>query len=266
MDITIDELLKGKATKIKGKEYLSTEAYVTPFLERMSKFTNDFRVQVKLPNQLTLTSDNDVKLEDQTFNRVWVQGILPDDLNFPNHKESISLLYALDTRKPIVKIFRSGVNMACLNLCVFNPSYINIQMLEPESAINFKCVRSLMEETSDIAAWLKKLENIEVPYNEQLIDENLGLWVRNTLDNSYDNGYGKVKLSTSTAVDAFKLLYKDDKSPYYVAPGHSTDMFNVYNAFTELISNDGPSNNKQGGDIVNKAEKTLMLKNILQLA
>ena len=86
MDITIDELLKGQAPKIKGKEYLSTEAYVTPFLERMSKFTNDFRVQVKLPNQLTLTSDNDVKLEDQTFNRVWVQGILQDDLNFTNNK------------------------------------------------------------------------------------------------------------------------------------------------------------------------------------
>lgn len=265
MELTIDELLRGKGTIIKNKEYLSTEAYVTPFLERMSKFTNDFRVQVKLPDQVTLTKDNDVKLEDQTYNRVWIQGILPDELNYPNHRESISLLYALDTRKPVVKIFRSGVNMACLNLCVFNPSFINIQALEPESAINFKCLKPLMEETSDIAVWLRKLEETEIPYNEELINENLGQWVRNTIDNSYDNGYGKVKLATSTAIDAYKLLYKKEDSPYYVKPGEITNMFNVYNSFTELISNDGTKENKQGGDIVNKAEKTLMLRDILQL-
>lgn len=265
MEITIDELLKGKGTIIKNKEYLSTEAYVTPFLERMSQFTNDFRVQVKLPDQVTLTKDQDMKLEDQTYNRVWVQAILPEDLNYPNHKESISLLYALDTRKPVVKIFRSGINMACLNLCVFNPSFINIQALEPEANINFKCIKPLMEETSDVVSWLRRLEETEVPYNEELINENLGLWVRNTIDKSYDNGYGKVKLATSTAIDAYKLLYKKDDSPYYVKEGDPTNMFNVYNAFTELISNDGTKENRQGGDIVNKAEKTLMLKEILQL-
>ena len=243
MEITLDELLRGKGTIIKNKEYLSTEAYVTPFLERISTFTNDFRVQVKLPDQVTLTKDNDIKLEDQTYNRVWIQGILPDELSYPNHKESISLLYALDTRKTVVKIFRSGVNMACLNLCVFDPSFLNIQALEPESAINFKCIKPLMEETSDIAVWLRKLEDTEVPYNEELINENLGQWIRNTIDNSY----------------------KKEDSPYYVKPGEITNMFNVYNAFTELISNDGTKENKQGGDIVNKAEKTLMLRDILQI-
>ena len=32
MEITIDELLKGKATKIKEKAFYQTEAYVTPLL------------------------------------------------------------------------------------------------------------------------------------------------------------------------------------------------------------------------------------------
>ena len=57
MEITIDELLKGKATRIKKNEYLKTEAYVTPFLDKMSKLTNDFRIQVKLPDQVTKTKD-----------------------------------------------------------------------------------------------------------------------------------------------------------------------------------------------------------------
>ena len=121
-----------------------------------------------------------------------------------------------------------------------------------------------MEQTSDIKVWLDRLTNTEVPYNEELINENLGLWVRNSLNNSFDTGYGKVKLATSTAIDAYKLLYEKKDSPYYVKPGEVTNMFNVYNAFTELISNDGP---KDGGakDILNKCEKTLLLKDILTL-
>lgn len=264
MELTIDELLRGKGTLIKGKEYLSTEAYVTPFLERMSKFTTDFRVQAKLPDQISITKKEDLNLEDTVFNRVWVQAVLPDEYAFDNHKEVIGMVYGLDTRKPVAKIYRGALNMACLNLCVFNPSFLNVQEIEPERAINFKSLQSLMEQTSDIKMWLDQLNNTEVPYNEELINENLGLWVRNALNNSYDTGYGKVKLATSTAIDAYKLLYEKKESPYFVKEGETTNMFNVYNAFTELITNDGT---KDGGakDILNKCEKTLLLKDILTL-
>jgi hypothetical protein len=265
MELTIDELLRGKGTQIKGKEYLPTAAYVEPFLERLSPYTNDFRVQVKLPDQITLTENGGVNMEDITFNRVWVQAIMPDELNYENHRDSVSLLYALDTRKPVVKIFKSGVNMACLNMCIFNPSYINLQSLEPEAPINFKCVKPLMEEVSDTAMWMHKLEETEVPYNYELINENLGMWIRNSIKNTYDSGYGKVKLATSTPIDAYKLLYEKKDSPYYVEEGASTNMFNVYNAFTELVTNDGTKEDKRGGDLCCKAEKTLMIKDILQL-
>ena len=60
MEVTLDELLRGKATIIKNKEYFSTEQYITPFLERMSKFTNDFKIQVKLPDQYTLTKEGNM--------------------------------------------------------------------------------------------------------------------------------------------------------------------------------------------------------------
>ena len=55
MDITIDELLKGKPTVIKGKNYFGTAAYVEPFLERLHNLTDDFRVHVQLPDQITKT-------------------------------------------------------------------------------------------------------------------------------------------------------------------------------------------------------------------
>ncbi len=260
MEIDLGTLLQGKATIIKGKEYFSTEAYVTPFLERMSKFTNDFRIQAKLPDQISITKEEDLNLEDTVFNRVWIQAVMPEEYSFDNHTEVISMVYGLDTRKPVAKIYRGALNMACLNLCVFNPSFINVQEIEPEKPINFKCIQPLMEQTSDIKTWLDKLSETEVPYNEDLINENLGSWIRKTLLSSYDTGYGKVKLATSTAIDAYKLLYEKGDSPYFVKPGQSTTMFNIYNAFTELISNTDTR------DIINKAEKTLLLRNILSLS
>lgn len=264
MILTVDELLKGKATIIKGKEYLSTEGYVTPFLERMSKFTNDFRVQASLPDQISVTKKEDVNFEDTVFNRVWVQAVLPDEFCFDNHREVIGMVYGLDTRKPVFKIYRGALNMACLNLCVFNPSFLNIQEIEPERSINFRPLNTLLEETNNIKIWLDKLTETEVPYNEQAINENLGLWVRNSINSSYDTGYGKVKLAASIPIDAYKLMYEKPDSPYYVQPGGTTNMFNVYNAFTELITNDG-TKEKGAKDILNKCEKTLLLKDILSL-
>lgn len=258
MEITIDELLAGKGTRIKNNEYFPTAGYVEPFLERMSKFTNDFRVQVKLPDQITLTNEGNINKDDVTYNRVWIQAVLPDEYCFENHQEVIGMVYGLDVRKPIYKIYKGGLNMACTNLCIFNPDFLDIQEIEPETAVNFRSLERLMEQTDDMRVRLNNMFNMEIPYIETDIDQMLGKWVRNTIDQSYDRGFGKVKLATSTAIDAYKLLYCKKDSPYYVEPGQSTNMFNVYNAFTQLITDDDR-------DIVNKAEKTLLLQNILEI-
>jgi hypothetical protein len=258
MEITIDELLAGKGTRIKDNEYFPTRGYVEPFLERMSKFTNDFRVQVKLPDQITLTNEGNINKDDVTYNRVWIQAVLPDEYCFENHQEVVGMVYGLDVRKPIYKIYKGGLNMACTNLCIFNPDFLDIQEIEPETAVNFRSLERLMEQTDDMRVRLNNMFNYEIPYIETDIDQMLGKWVRNTIDQSYDKGFGKVKLATSTAIDAYKLLYCKKDSPYYVEPGQTTNMFNVYNAFTQLITDDDR-------DIVNKAEKTILLQNILEI-
>ena len=42
MEITLSRLLEGKPTIIKGKEYLATKEYVSPFIDEMSKYTDKF--------------------------------------------------------------------------------------------------------------------------------------------------------------------------------------------------------------------------------
>lgn len=166
------------------------------------------------------------------------------------------MVYGLDVRKPIVKFYVGGLNRACCNLCVFSPSFLDVKELEPEKAIDYRVVDRLMSQTDNVKAILEKLSNTEVEYNEAVINENLGDWIRKTLNNSFTNNLSKVKLATSSAIDAYKLLYEKEDSPYFVPKDTTTDMFNIYNAWTQVIRNDTR-------DIINKCEKTLLVGNIL---
>lgn len=254
MEITIDQALQGLRTNIKGKEYFKTSNYIEPFLERMSKFTNDFRIQAKLPDQITYTENGDINFENITYNRVWVEAILPDEYAMEGHKQSVSLLYALDTRKPIYKIFKNTVRMACLNMCVFNPEHLLVQELEPESAMNYNFATAVMEMTDYTKAKLEMLANTFIKRNE--LTDYLGKWVDNSINYYHNNGFGKVKLAESLAIDAYKDLVINPKSEYYTAEGDIC-MFDAYNSFTNLISND------KGKDIVNKFEKSYLVSQIL---
>ena len=253
MEITINELLQGKATRIKNNSYFPTKNYVEPFIDRVSKITDKFIIKVETPKQITTTGEN----EDLTYNRVWIQGVLPDEYNIDNHEEVIGMVMGLDVRKPIAKFYRGGVNRACCNLCVFNPTFLECQEIYPESALDYKPVDSLINKSSELKQWLNNLYKVSFEREEHNIDESLGRWIRRCLEIPFNNGYGKVKLAVSTAVDAYKLLFTDRDSPYFVPEEENTTMFNIYNAFTDIISND---NDK---DIMNKAEKCLLLKEIL---
>ena len=227
-----------------------------PFIQRMAEYTDDFRIQAIPAGQISLTPSGEMNMEDMVYNRMWIQAVMPDAAGYDNHDRVIGMVYGLDTRKPVVKFYVGGLNRACTNLCIFSPSFLHIQELEPQIAINFKPIEYLLKQTDDVKATLERFANTEIPYDQQIINENLGQWIRNTMSKQFNNNFGKVKVATSTAIDAFKLLYEDKDSPYYVNPGNSTDLFNVYNAFTQCVTDDKR-------DIINKAEKTLLISNII---
>ena len=255
--LTLDDLYKGKPTRIKDKEYFPTGEYIDPFIQYMSKFTDDFRVSAKLPKQITQTVQDKMGFDDITYNRVWIQAVMPEEYMFDNHSEVIGFLYGLDIRKPVCKIYRGGLNMACTNLCVFSPEFINIQELEPNKVLDYNPIHNLMEQTSDLKKWISTLKEMQWERTTPLIEKNLGKWTRNTIEQSCNLGFGKVKLGTSDVVDAYKHLFMDKTNAYYIPENKDVDMFTVYNAFTDLISND------EEKDIINKAEKTLLLRSIL---
>ena len=64
----------------------------------------------------------------------------------------------------------------------------------------------------------------------------------------YDNSCQKVKLSETLPIKVYKDVYLDQSSQYYMNNQEST-YFNIYNAFTDIITNDGDK------DLINKYEK-----------
>ena len=255
MELTIEQLLQGKATKIKEKEFFTTKAYVEPFFERMSKYTEEFIINVKPADQISLTPSGEVNFDDIVYNRVWVQAVLPDEYAYENHKRVMSMLYALDTRKPVVKMYTGALNMACLNLCVFNPDALNVAELEPITAINYSPINLLMGMNDTIKSTLEKLD--KMIFNRNEIYEDLGLWIDRCITSKFNSGFGTVKIAESAPVNVYKDLFYNEDSNYYTQ-GEEVDGFTVYNAFTDLITQDKK-------DLVNKFEKTLLIKEIMDI-
>ena len=255
MELTVEQLLQGKATKIKEKEFFTTKAYVEPFFDRMSKYTEEFIINVKPADQISLTPSGEVNFDAIVYNRVWVQAVLPDEYAYENHKRVMSMLYALDTRKPVVKMYTGALNMACLNLCVFNPDALNVAELEPITAINYSPINLLMGMNDTIKSTLEKLD--KMTFNRNEIYEDLGLWIDRCITSKFNSGFGTVKIAESAPVNVYKDLFYNEDSNYYTK-GEEVDGFTVYNAFTDLITQDKK-------DLVNKFEKTLLIKEIMDI-
>ena len=253
MEIGTAELLKGKSTIIKNKEFYPTKYYVEPFLEKMSKFTDDFRIQVKLPDQMTLNKDN----TDITYNRVWIQAVLPEKYCIDSHDEVYGFLYGIDVKKPVVKLYRGYLNRACTNLSVFNPSWMNVQELIPGEPININPLTQLMESQNEFEITLNKLKDETISRNDRKM--YLGNWVDHALRENEDYGFGKVKIATSTPIDAYKKLFIDSDSQYFIPEGIDPTLFDVYNSFTQVVT-DGAKK-----DLLNSFEKTIIIGRLLKV-
>lgn len=252
MDITIEEVLRGKPCLIKNKEFLPTKHYVEPFLNKMSSITNEFIVKVKLPDQMTLTPTS----TDITYNRVWIQAVLPEKYTIDSHDEVIGMVYGIDVKTPVVKLYRGHLNRACTNLTVFEPQWLNTQELIPGDPINFNPLKELLEKENTFKIMLEKLKSQHISREER--KQQLGNWVDFCIREYINLGSGKVKLAVSTPIDAYKQLFVDTDSIYYIPEGIDPDLYQVYNSFTQVLTDDSK-------DLLNKMEKTLLVGKLLNI-
>lgn len=255
MEITLNDLFKGNATKIKDKEYFPTEAYIEPFIKTCSTWTNDFIIDAIEAPQISITNTND----NIIYNRVYIQAVLPDSI-IDNHKQVLGMIYALDTRVPVIKLFTGGLNMACTNLCVFNPDAIQVSSIEEKTLPKYDFLESCGKYIEEVEQKLNTLLTTSFENTDFNRERRLGSWINNAILQSQENEFAKVKLGTTDVITAYKNLFIDSKSDYYQNPENKEiQMFDVYNSFTDTICNGKRS------DMITKPEKVLLLSKILDI-
>lgn len=252
MEITLNALLEGKPTIIREKEYFATKDYIQPFIDEMSKFTKEFVVNVQLPDQVTISNDS----KDVTYNRVWIQAIMPDKCTIDGYAETYGLIYALDARIPVYKVYRAYVNKETHNLCVFDPNWIQVYELKPETKLTYS-IRELMEKPFDIEKRLKIMKNTFISADIEDVHKLLGKLINRSLLYEYRNVGGKVKISSSDVIKAFEDVYHNNNSHYYVQPTVEGSLHNYYSAFCSQITN--------SKDIINRFEKTILVGMLFDL-
>ena len=218
----------------------------------MSKFTKEYVVNVQLPDQVTISNDS----KDVTYNRVWIQAIMPDKCTIDGYAETYGLIYALDARIPVYKVYRAYVNKETHNLCVFDPNWIQVYELKPETKLTYS-IRELMEKPFDIEKRLKIMKNTFISADIEDVHKLLGKLINRSLLYEYRNVGGKVKISPSDVIKAFEDVYHNNSSHYYVQPAVEGSLHNYYGAFCSQITN--------SKDIINRFEKTILVGMLFDL-
>lgn len=249
--VTLEELLQGKATIIKDKEYLTTAEYVQPFLDIVTPFVDEFTIQVKTPSQITIGANK----EDITYNRVLIQGLLPSSNDYDNHKEVVGFLYGLDAKKPVAKTYRGYLNMACTNLSVFNPQWIHVQEISTEKELNYS-ITELLGLANNFKNEIKELK--ETFIDRDMIYDHLGRWVDFCLTQEYFNGVHGVKVPPTMPITGYKNVFLNKKSKYYVSDIEEVSLFDLHEAMTQVITDDKK-------DIINRYEKTMLVNQMIDL-
>ena len=251
MEVTLDKLLSGKSTRINSKDFLSTEDYVKPFIEEMSKFTSTYRIEAIPPSQVTTDKEG----EEITYNRVLVQAIMPTQID--EYNEIYTLAYSLDIRRPIYKVYKAMFNNTTNSIIAFDPNWLVVNEIKPAETFTLP-IQNLMSFTCDFDFKLKKYINVTLSTKENDRYVRLGSWIEKCQFAVWQNDFGgKVKWSPTNVVKAYNNIYINTSSDYYVGDKDSS-VINTYNSFAQLIADDKK-------DICNKFEKTMLINLLLGL-
>ena len=180
---------------------------------------------------------------------------MPEKCDVDGYAETFNLVYGLDVRQPVYKLFKAYKDRKSEVLYCFDSRWLNVYELKPnESFINFESViKELLEMVDDSNLRFKKLKT---NFFSTDIDEKhmvLGDLVEKSMLYEYYGKGGKVKLAPPMMIKAFQNVYMNSSSKFFIKDIEECSMFNYVNAILTLI--------KEDDDIMNSFEKcSLCLK------
>ena len=249
MEITIEGLNAGKSTIIKDNKFFETKEYTNPFITELTKFTNKFIVNVQTPDQCTITGTS----KDVTYNRVWVQAILPGETEY---KETYNLVYALDTKTPVYKVFRAYKNPTSKNLYAFSNNWLITNEIKSNEKFEYD-IKTLFGQMDNFEVNMRKLKSTFLSPEQKDIQTFLGNLIDKVLLLESTTINGKIKISPTDIIKSYIQVYNDSTSAYYINKTEECSLFNFYDSICSQITN--------SKDFINKFEKIMLINNLFEI-
>lgn len=243
---------------LKDVEYKSPNELITPFVEKLKPFSEEF---VNRSDSIAKTVDakGDAKGDaNSIYTKISTMCILKREMPVKDYKQIIGLGYALDVRKPYYKIYGGYLNTRYNSLLMINPDIQHYEIDPYSQEFELSYVDFLLNKTIDLVQCDNAIHET-ISGDKLSVSEELGSAIINSLDLSFNFGFGKIKIATSLIIKMYNEIYKiKGNGPFSFSPGADCDVYYYYNALSNLIYN----NNK---DIINIPEKTLLIRSILGL-
>lgn len=241
MEKQLEEILTSKIyVKENGAlSFLSPNEYLKPFIDIVSPKAQSWEVKT---SEAVVNKNTEDEVLNISYPRVVVEARLGGSI--PGFESVIGLIYALNTQRPIMKIY-SGQNVsACTNLTIFNSEFL----FQQDLLGNYREVYSKAKDFYD-----HKVEEI-VEFEEVYTRLNNTQLTRQQLNDKMGDMLLKsprTRLGTTPIVQAAKMLM-DSSSAYSVYKGNSFQCseWNIFNAVTQALGS---------SDITERPTKTVSL-------
>lgn len=238
---------------LKDVEYKSPNELITPFVEKLKPFAEEF-----VNRSDSIAKAVDAKGDaNSIYTKISTMCVLKREMPVKDYKQIIGLGYALDVRKPYYKIYGGYLNTRYNSLLMINPDIQHYEIDPDSQEFELSYVDFLLDKTIDLVQCDNAI-NATISGDKLSVVEELGSAIINSLDLSFNFGFGKIKIATSLIIKMYNEIYNNKNSPFSFSPGADCDVYYYYNALSNLIYN----NNK---DIINIPEKTLLIRSILGL-
>jgi len=221
----------------------SPKQYIEPFLEKFEKTGATFRVGV---SERVANKDAGSDTLNEAYGRVLIEAKFPTEFCAHDHDSVVGMVYALDTQKPMVKVYSGQNAWACTNLAIFGARYIHqVEILQGVNSIYEKS----LEFIDGLTEQLTRFKNLYERMNNKIftgdeIDTQIGYLLRESYKNK--------SIGTSPVISALQDL-EDSKSKYAIRE-NKTSQWNMYSAMTQYVTDKV--------NIVDKASKTVALSNL----
>ena len=144
-----------------------------------------------------------------------------------------------------------------MNFYAFGKDCIHIQEIEVDTPINYTFLNLIITNgLSDLCQkMLKQFKDIKFKSSE--IYSILGEWIDFTITKDYSTDFGKVKLASNMAIEAYKQIAIDKDSEFY-SNSNDRNINDLYRAWSSQIKKDDK-------DIINRYEKTQLVNKLFKL-